>query len=410
MVDAGGGQAVTGPGPRTRHPAVAVAVAWATVAVTVLLAITAGVILWPGPLDLFTDPWMLAAGVFAACGTLIVTRRPTHPIGWAFSLYGLLVSAALVSFALAIVWSEAGRATAAGWGEAIGNAIATLAVVAIPAALLRFPDGSLLSRGWRWASWAIGATAALGATAAVLNGGWGGDAEQAIEASPLRSATQPWGDIASQAFYSMMFVTMALSGASLIMRFRHARGEARQQMKWLAMAAAYLVATLILALAVSGTAELDHPALIVLLASAFASIPAAVAVAVLRHGLYDIDRIINRTIVYTLVTGSLVAVYAGTVFVAGTVAVGRDDNLTVAAATLVAAAVFRPVLRRVQGFVDRRFYRHKYDAQKTIDAFGTRLRQETDLNELTDDLVGVVRTTMQPSHISVWLKHTEVEP
>jgi hypothetical protein len=389
-----------------RTPQVA---AWGAVAVTALLVIGAGVILWPGPLDLFTDPWILAAGVFAACGTLIVTRRPTHPIGWAFSLYGLLVGAALVFFALGIVWSDAARPTAAGWSEAIGNALATAAVLAIPAALLRFPDGSLPSRGWRWASWAVGATATLGATAAVLNGGWGGDAGQAIEASPLRSATQPWGDIASQAFYSMMFVTMGVSGASLIMRFRHARGEARQQMKWLAMAAAYLVASLILALAVAGTAELGHPALVVLLASAFASIPAAVAVAVLRHGLYDIDRIINRTIVYTLVTGSLVAVYAGTVFVAGTVAVGRDDNLTVAAATLVAAAVFRPVLRRVQGFVDRRFYRHKYDAQLTIDEFGSRLREETDLDELTDDLVGVVRATMQPSHVSVWLRRAEAE-
>jgi hypothetical protein len=407
MAEAGGGQAVTIPGPRTRHAALAVA--WGTVATTVLLTTTAAIILWPGPLDLLTDPWILAAGVSAACGTLIVTRRPTHPIGWAFSLYGLLISAVLVPFALGIAWSDAARATAAGWSEAIGNAIATVAVLAIPAALLRFPDGSLPSPPWRWASWAIGATATLGATAALLNGGWGGDAGQAIEVSPLRSATQPWGDIASQGFYSMMFVTMAASGASLIMRFRHARGEARQQMKWLAMAAAYLVAALILAFAVAGTDEIDHPALVVLLASAFASIPAAVAVAVLKHGLYDIDRIINRTIVYVLVTGSLVAVYAGTVFVAGTVAVGRDDNLTVAAATLVAAAVFRPVLRRVQGFVDRRFYRHKYDAQKTIDAFGSRLREETDLDELADDLVRVVRTTMQPAHVSLWLKRVEVE-
>jgi hypothetical protein len=138
-------------------------------------------------------------------------------------------------------------------------------------------------------------------------------------------------------------------------------------------------------------------------------VPVAIAIAILRHRLYDIDRLINRAIVYAVVTGSLVAVYAGTVFVIGTVAIGRDDNLTVAAATLVAAAAFRPLLRRVQGFVDRRFYRHKYDAQKTIDAFGSRLREETDLDELTGDLVGVVRSTMQPAHVSLWLREAGAE-
>jgi ABC-type uncharacterized transport system permease subunit len=136
-------------------------------------------------------------------------------------------------------------------------------------------------------------------------------------------------------------------------------------------------------------------------------VPVAIAIAILRHRLYDIDRIINRAIVYAVVTGSLVAVYAATVFVAGTVAVGRDDSLTVAAATLVAAAAFRPVLGRVQGFVDRRFYRHKYDAQKTIDAFGARLREETDLDELTADLVGVVKVTMHPTNVGLWLRPAE---
>ena len=399
---------MTSPAPsRAGNPSLALA--WGAVALTVLLALTAGLIMWPDPLQLFADPWFIASGFFAACGMLIVTRSPAHPIGWTFTLYGLLVSGAIVFFALGIMWSDAERLTAAGWGEAIGNAIATVAVFALPAALLRFPDGSLLSRGWQLASWATYATAAVGGTAAILNGGWGGDAEQAVVASPLRTATQPWGDIASQAFYSMMVVIMIVSGASLIVRYRRARGEARQQMKWLAVAAAYLAATLIVSLLTTGTAELDHPALVVLLASAFASIPGAVAVAILRHGLYDIDLIINRTIVYAVVTGSLGALYASTVFVVGTVVIGRDDNITVAAATLVAAAAFRPLLRRVQGLVDRHFYRHKYDAQKTIDEFGSRLREETDLEALTGDLVEVVRTTMQPKQVSLWLKPREVD-
>jgi hypothetical protein len=389
---------------RARDPRFALA--WGTTALTILLALAAGVIMWPDPLELLADPWFIAAGVFAACGMLIVTRRPTHPIGWAFSLYGLLVGCALIFFALGIVLSQSGGP--AQWSEAIGNAITTFAILVIPFALLRFPDGSLLSRGWRWASWTTYATAVVGGAAAIMNGGWGGDAEQAILPSPLRSATQPWGDVASQAFYSMMVLIMVAAGASLIIRFRRAHGVARQQMKWLAVAAAYLVAALIVSLITTGTAELDHPALVLLLASAFASIPGAVAVAILKHGLYDIDLIINRAIVYTVVTGSLVAVYACTVFVVGTIAIGRDDSVTVAAATLAAAAVFRPLLRWVQGAVDRRFYRHKYDAQKTIDAFGSRLREETDLDQLTGDLVGVVRTSMQPEQVSLWLKSGDV--
>ena len=118
---------------------------------------------------------------------------------------------------------------------------------------------------------------------------------------------------------------------------------------------------------------------------------------------------INKTIVYAIVTGAVVLAYSATVFVTGAMAAGSGDNLTVAIATLVAAALFRPLLTRVQAFVDRRFYRRRYDAEKIVDAFAVRLREETDLDELTDDLVGVVRTTMQPSHVSLWLRESWVQ-
>jgi hypothetical protein len=139
-------------------------------------------------------------------------------------------------------------------------------------------------------------------------------------------------------------------------------------------------------------------------------VPVAIAPALLRYRLYDIDRIINRTIVYALVTGSLACVYLVVVLIPPWL--GRDRGneppFVVAASTLVIVALFRPVRRRVQGAVDRRFYRSRYDAGRTIDAFGARLREETDLDELTDDLVSVVRRTMQPEHVSVWLVPTEV--
>jgi hypothetical protein len=180
---------------------------------------------------------------------------------------------------------------------------------------------------------------------------------------------------------------------SLLVRFFKARGVERQQLKLLAFAAVLFAIESSEALPLP---EWTFPVMLML-------IPIAVTLAILRYRLYDIDRIINRTLVYAIVTGSALAVYAATVFVIGAVAVGSSDNLTVAVATLAAAAIFRPALRRVQAFVDRRFYRHKYDAQHTIDAFGARLREETNLDELTGDLVSVVRTTMQPEHVSVWL-------
>ena len=212
----------------------------------------------------------------------------------------------------------------------------------------------------------------------------------------------------------------ALTGVSLIIVVaritdllitrRKASGIERQQTKW-------FVYSVVACVGIIGAAQLmfvfegDGDGESVLNFFGFLAImaglmlvPVAMGVSILHYRLYDIDRIISRTIVYVLVTGSLITVYAGTVFIVGTVAVGSSDNLTVAIATLAAAAAFRPLLARVRDLVDRRFYRHKYDAQKTVDAFGLRLREETDLDELTGDLVGVVRTTMQPEQVSLWLR------
>jgi hypothetical protein len=190
------------------------------------------------------------------------------------------------------------------------------------------------------------------------------------------------------------------------------RASSANSSKWLAYAGAVVALGFVAIVpveAVVGSTRADDINNFVITQS-LALVPIAAGIAVLRYHLYEIDRIINRTIVYLLATGSLVAVYAGTVFVISAVAVGSSDNLTVAIATLVAAALFRPVLRRVQGLVDRRFYRRKYDAQLTIDAFGYRLREETNLDELTSDLLGVVRQTVQPAHASVWLQPSNEGP
>ena len=380
--------------------------AWAAVGVTLLMGISSAVILWPGPFDLLVNPWILSVYVSAATGALIITRHPTHPIGWLFTLLGLSVTSGLVLFSLASEWSRAGAVSAAGWADAFANALSSAGILALPAALLRFPNGDLPSRRWRWAWRGVGVAAALGFTAALLNGGWGGDVRQALVASPLRAATKPWGDVVSQAFYPMMFVAMATSGAAVIMRFRLSRGEKRQQMKWLALAGAYLVIALIVAQVTAGSVELDEQWLIAVVASAFASIPLAVAVAILRYRLYDIDIIINRTLVYGLLSVLLVVVYVAGVFLLQQLLspITAESDLAIAASTLAVAALFRPARTRIQGFIDRRFYRRKYDAVRTLEAFSSQLRNEIDLETLGSALLGVVQETMQPAGMSLWLR------
>jgi hypothetical protein len=197
--------------------------------------------------------------------------------------------------------------------------------------------------------------------------------------------------------------------ASVIVRFRQARGDERQQLKWLVYSAVFLGT-----LAVIGVLNVMvlHNRIIefavgILVTLAVAAVPTAVGVAILRYRLYEIDIIINRTLVYGPLTATLVALYFGTVvllqwlFVALT---GQQSTLAVVASTLLIAALFNPLHRRIQSFIDRRFYRSKYDARKTLVAFSAKLRDETDLEALSDELAGVVRETMQPAHVSIWLR------
>jgi hypothetical protein len=193
---------------------------------------------------------------------------------------------------------------------------------------------------------------------------------------------------------------------SLVVRFRRARGDVRQQIKWFASAAALTLVWILL----FGQASLRGlPGVIVALSGllVIASIPIATGIAILRYRLYDIDLIINRTLVYGSLTVTLVALYFGGIAVlqrAFVLLTGQQSTLAVVASTLLIAALFTPLRRRIQGFIDRRFYRRKYDAAKTLEAFSTKLRDETDLEALNNDLVGVVRETMQPAHVTLWLR------
>jgi hypothetical protein len=190
---------------------------------------------------------------------------------------------------------------------------------------------------------------------------------------------------------------------SLFVRFRRARGDERQQIKWFASAAALTLAWIIVAEEQSGEIVALWGLLVI------ASIPVATGMAILRYRLYDIDRIINRTLVYGVLTGILALVYFGGVATSEAIfraLTGQEQQpqIAVVVSTLVIAALFTPLRRRIQRFIDRRFFRRKYDARKTLEAFSAQLRDETDLEALSNDLVGVVRETMQPTHVSVWLQ------
>ena len=206
-----------------------------------------------------------------------------------------------------------------------------------------------------------------------------------------------------------MFTLLLVASASALMRLYHARGVERQQIKWVIYAGALAATTSLPTYTVLEAMDLRWielvgkvPALVGIL-----GVPTAAGMAILRYGLYEIDLIINRTLVYGALTATLVALYFGGIVVLQrlfVVLTGETSTLAVVASTLLIAALFTPLRRRIQSFIDRRFYRRKYDARKTLEAFSEKLRDETDLDALSDDLLGVVRETMQPAHVSLWLR------
>ena len=329
---------------------------------------------------------------FATVGALVTSRQPRNPIGWillgagfAFTMGGL---------------SEGAGTTLLTW---IGTWIFIAGMgPAITFGLLLFPDGGLPSPRWRPVARLAAAAVALFVVGIALEPGRfeGTRIENAfgLDAVPgLPGAMATAGAIA-------LALAIAGSIASLFARFRRARSIERQQLKWLTYAAAILAVALLAASVVGAVVEgergVDLTNLIVTLG--LAAVPVAMGIAILRHRLYDIDVVINRTLVYGALTATLAAAYLGSVLLIG-LAVGESD-VAVAASTLAVAALFRPARARIQAAVDRRFYRRRYDAAHTLETFSTRLRDELDLEALGADLRGVVRDTVQPAHVSLWLR------
>ena len=341
---------------------------------------------------------------FPVVGALIVSRHPGHHIGWLFLAAGL-------ANALQILFSGYGSFSLAADpprlpGGVIGSWLADViwlpsVAVATTFLFLLFPDGSLLSRRWRPVAWAAAAGTSLVALSLLLEPTLYEHPEITAPLALPEAAEPVLGLAATIGFFLWAGATLA-AVLSLILRLRRARGEQRLQIKWVAYAA--LVSILVLV----PSFTLDTPeALAFLEAWALLGIPSSVGIAILKYRLYDIDRIINRTLVYVVLTALLVGIYVVAAVGLGALirsVTGQENNsLVIAASTLAVAALFRPARRRIQGFIDRRFYRGKYDAARTLEAFSARLREEVDLDSLAGELVGVVRDTMQPAHVSLWL-------
>ena len=275
--------------------------------------------------------------------------------------------------------------------------------------LLLFPHGRLLSPRWRPVAWLAAAVTVAG-TVLLAIVPWdllnpGVPAQNPVGVESLRYL----GIAPPVPIFLIGIPTTLLSVASLVLRFKRSQSEERQQLKWFVYAGVLIVGVLFVPLLIPGAAASLLQLFVMPL------LPVAAGIAILRYRLYEIDLIINRTLVYGTLTVTLVAVYFGGIVLlqgVGNVVlqvpfralIGQESALAVVVSTLVIAALFNPLRSRIQSFIDRRFYRSKYDAAKTLEAFSAKLRDETDLDALSDDLVGVVRETMQPAHVSLWLR------
>ena len=335
---------------------------------------------------------------FGCVGALVTARQPGNAIGWLFCGVGLasaLSGAASVYAALPVSGGE--------WGVWLATWSGMFIYFILPLVLLLFPDGKPLSRGWRL----VVASAFLAMASLQLQNAFApGRLEGSNVINPagveqlslLRSSWLGWGS------WIMWGLSTAAGAVSLVQRFRRSRGVQRQQLKWLALAASFLGVAVVLVVATAGNSEWAA----VFLAVSILLLPLVVGVAITRYHLYDIDMIVNRTLVYGSVSAAMALIY-----VFGTVGVGdvlrditgqQSNQLAVAASTLAVAALFRPLRNRTQDLIDRRFYRSKYNAARTVEVFSARLQEEVDLESLTAELVSVVRRTMQPATVSLWIR------
>jgi hypothetical protein len=350
--------------------------------------------------------------IFPAIGLFLVSRRPEHPIGWLFCAAGLVVGLDHFcgEYAIYALLAQPGSLPAGQAAAWVSSWLWVPFTVLMLFFLLLFPDGRLPSGRWRSFAWLVGIAAIVGVAVQALL------PVPTCEVCPIENPLGIEGlesvaelvDALVEAFLVGVLGSLAL--ASLFLRFRRASGVEHQQIKWLVFIFSVLFLGATLAYIVYSATEARWAWSVgqSLLAVGSVGVPIAMGVAILRYRLYDIDSLINRTLVYGSLTLLLAAVYFGGVTLTEAIfrtLTGQEEQpqLAIVVSTLVIAALLIPLRRRIQSFIDRHFYRRKYDAGKTLEAFSAKLREETDLDTLNNELVGVVRETMQPAHVSLWL-------
>jgi hypothetical protein len=376
--------------------------------VALLLVVGIGGLLAGGEFDAPFVAFVIFVAVFSTVGALVSSRLPRNPIGW-------IMTGAAISYViggLTLVFEEgvahsgpiplAGRLViwVGSWAWSVGLGLAGIYL------LLLFPSGHPLSSRWKTVGYTGAAGLMLLIASVAFEPNWQSEGLHGTNPMGIRGA-ESLLTLAGDLGGLLTIGSVAAAAISLVLRFRRSSGTERQQLKWLAYAAG-VVAASVAALApieaTLGSTEDITDLSNFLVSMSFALVPMAAGIAILRYRLYAIDRIINKTLVFGLVTAVLIAGYtSGILLLQSILPVPNDSPITVAASTLAMAALFRPLRRRVQHVVDRRFYRARYDAAQAIQGFATRLRDETDLESLTSDLIGVVTRTVQPAHVSLWL-------
>jgi hypothetical protein len=345
--------------------------------------------------------------IYAAVGFVVARRQPGNPIGWI-----------LITWIMVFLLSEVAAGYAA-WYYRFGHHGLPLAPVAVvlgpfwvpalllfPVVILLFPDGRLAARRWRWVLRAYVVAGAL-ASAAVFAPAVTAVARHDVRidaAGNLISTGQPHGGllaVAGPLGLGLIVVIVLSFVAHQVFSWRRATGERRQQLKWLATGAAVTLVVVVASLGFSSTPVVGE-----ILGIGLAALPVGIGVGILKYRLYEIDRVISRTLAYAIVTGLLVGIYAGLVLLA-TQVLQFHSSVAVAISTLTAAALFNPLRRRVQHAVDHRFNRARYDADQTVTAFAARLKDAVDLDSVRADLAAVVENALEPAHVSVWIRAGE---
>ncbi len=383
----------------------------ATVLAVLVLMLLAGALVLSaliGQLSVLgSGPIVPVAVVYAAVGFVVARRQPGNPIGWILITFIVVFLLSGVAGGYAALYYRFGH-----HGLPLAPVAALLtplwapALLLFPVVILLFPDGRLAARRWRWVLRAYAVAGAL-ASAAVFAPAVTTVARHDIRldaAGNLISTGRPHGGPLAAAgvlVLGLILVIVLSFVAHQVLSWRRATGQRRQQLKWLATGAAVTLAVIAVSLGTSSTSVVGE-----ILGIGLAALPVGIGVGILKYRLYEIDRIISRTLAYAIVTGVLVGVYAGLVLLA-TQVLRFHSSVAVAVSTLAAAALFNPLRHGVQRTVDRRFNRARYDADQTVTAFAARLKDAVNLDSVRDDLAAVVEKALEPAHMSVWIRAAE---